>query len=617
MTFKASIPKISRSLGLGKDKRFVLSSTCLAIVSFFYFFVLGSALQITVYTFEYRVSYEAIFNIQIINLNVDTIVLLSATIAWLYLSIKTSYKKIALMIVYSSILTLILFNFIPTANIGVVSTLPLIVCLIFVDRNQKYKVLVTDLRLSVTYLLIEAIGLASCGIISLFLYLVTGAQQATIERYPYGIYQQLLSLITPTIMAALVFCVPLKIILSSVISKFKLARETFPIEISGDKFSTKRVAACLSICIVIGIGLAFIPHIPTTNPRGERLGVDSPDYVHSFELIKNQTASTAQLVFKDISSGDRPLTLLVLLLITDATQGDPFQIVEYSPLILTPLLILGSFFLARQLTANDKISLLTALLSAISFQTVIGIYSGFYANWFALILGYFAFVLLIRCLRRLSKSHIAALAILLTAVLLAHTHTWIVIISIGFVFLLVLQILDYYPRKRILVLYLVLSSSIAVDVLKASMLGSSTGLGLDASIALKHGLGITQFTDRVRTLADTVQIYYGGAYANIAILGLASYWLVYSKPRDLVNIFMLIFMSAALIPLFIGDFVLQSRVLFDIPFQIPGAISLVRIGKKDSKMLVVAILLIAGYLSFHILANLGYIPPSPPVYGFQ
>ena len=137
---------------------------------------------------------------------------------------------------------------------------------------------------------------------------------------------------------------------------------------------------------MVGIGSAFIPHLSTTNPKGERLGSNSPAYVRSLELIKRQTANSAQFVFKDISSGDRPLTLLVLFLITEATNADPFQIVEYSPLILTPLLILGSFFLARQLTANDKISVLTAFLSAISFQTVIGIYSGYYANWFALIL---------------------------------------------------------------------------------------------------------------------------------------------------------------------------------------------------------------------------------------
>ena len=43
----------------------------------------------------------------------------------------------------------------------------------------------------------------------------------------------------------------------------------------------------------------------------------------------------------------------------------------------------------------------------------------------------------------------------------------------------------------------------------------------------------SQFTDRLRTLAETVQTYYGGGYANIAILGLVMYWLIRSQPREL------------------------------------------------------------------------------------
>ena len=156
--------------------------------------------------------------------------------------------------------------------------------------------------------------------------------------------------------------------------------------------------------------------------------------------------------------------------------------------------------------------------------------------------------------------------------LFAHTYTWTIVLSIAFVFLFVLHALNYYPRKHFLLLYLVLSSSIAVDVLKSSWTGSSTGLEADVSIGFGHGLGISQFSNRLGTLAETVQTYYGGAYANIAILGLVMYWLVRSNLRELANIFIMIFLSTALIPLFIGDYVLQSRVLYDIPFQIPAAI---------------------------------------------
>ena len=112
-----------------------------------------------------------------------------------------------------------------------------------------------------------------------------------------------------------------------------------------------------------------------------------------------------------------------------------------------------------------------------------------------------------------------ALSMVMISVLLAHVHTWTVIISVAFVFLVVSQIFNYYPRKNILILYFVLSSSVVADILKFSLTGSSIGLEADASIGLQHGFGISHFDERFRTLAQTILTYYGGAYANIGILG--------------------------------------------------------------------------------------------------
>ncbi len=352
-------------------------------------------------------------------------------------------------------------------------------------------------------------------------------------------------------------------------------------------------------------------HCPSSHHQSQKRTIGCR-YTKICRLVKHYEKSTANPIYFALK-GDRPLTLIILFLITEVTKADPFQVVEYSPMLFAPLLVLVTFFLTRELTANDKISIIASFLSAISFQTLIGIYSGFYANWLALILGYLAFGLLVKCLKRPSKFPLVALALVMIGVLLAHTYTWSIVISVAFVFLFVLHILNYYPRKHFLLLYLVLSSSIAVDVLKSSWTGSSTGLEADVSIGFGHGLGISQFSERLGTLAETVQTYYGGAYANIAILGLAMYWLVRCQPREPANIFLLIFMSTALIPLFIGDYVFQSRVLYDIPFQIPTAISLYYIGRKNGKMMFIALLLITGYLSLHVLANLGYVPPTNPL----
>jgi hypothetical protein len=611
MIFFISIPGILRSLGVGKDNRLVLSSICLAIVTFFYFFVIGSALHAKIYTFQYRVTYENTFVAHVINPDIDAFLILAATVGWLYLSVKPGYQKSAMMVFFAVFPVLLFLNITTLALAGAVLTLPVVSCLIMIDRFSSRGLIKHSARLSLDYVTIAAIVLASSGIISLFVFIITGITSITVEKFAYAIYQEILSILTPIVMAALVFCIPLKVLLNQIISRMKTKGDALVIVDFKDKLNAKRTAIYLSLCIILAVTVALIPHLPEINPNNERLGVDTPRYVTSLTLMKNQSANLIDFALK--TSTDRPLTMIVLFLMTEATKADPFQIIEYSPTLFAPLLVLVTFFLTRQLTGNDKIAIVASFLSAISFQSLIGIYSGFYANWLALVLGYSAFGLLVKCLKRPTKFGIITLGLLMIGLLFAHTYTWTIMISVAFVFLFVLHALNYYPRKHFLLLYLVLSSSIAVDVIKSSWTGSLTGLEADVSIGFDRGLGISQFSERLGTLAETVQTYYGGVYANIVILGLVMYWLIRSQPRELANIFIMIFLSTALIPLFIGDWVLQSRVLYDIPFQIPAAISLYYIGRKNGNMIIIALLLITGYLSLHVLANLGYVPPTNPL----
>lgn len=598
-------------LGVGKNKCVILSSICLVVISFLYFFVVGSALHNTIYTFQFRVTYEEIFVTHVISLKMDALILLFATLIWFYLSIKTGYVKYAILLFFAVFFVSLFLNMTTIAVAGAVLTFPVVSCLIILDRFRTKRLISShDSTISVHYITIVTIGLAGLGVTGILVFISTGVT-TTLEKYPYAIYQQLLSISTPLILAGLVFCIPLKVLLNQIMGKIKTKNDSVIIVNFRDKLSTKRIAVYLFSCIILAITTTLIPHIPVINPHNERLGVDTPRYETWLRLMDNQSVSPINFALK--SAGDRPLTLLILFLITDTTNADPFKVVEYSPSFLAPLLILATFFVTRELTDNDKIAIITSVLSAISFQTLIGIYSGFYANWLALILGYSAFGFLIRCLKRPSKIGLVALGLLMTGLLFAHTYTWTIMISVAFVFLFVLHILNYYSRKHFLLLYLVLSSSIAVDVLKSSWTGSLTGYDADVSIGFGHGFGVSQFSNRLVSLAETIQTYYGGVLANIAILGLVMYWLVGSNMRELVSIFIMIFLSTALIPLFIGDYVLQSRVLYDIPFQIPAAISLYYIGRKNSNLIFIALLLIAGYLSFHVLANLGYIPPTNPL----
>jgi hypothetical protein len=602
--------EIKHALGLDKDFLIILSSLTFMVIIWFYLFEIGSALQIRTYVLEHRISYEVIFAKQLFSKNVDAFILVLATTFWLAISLKAIILKVLAVIFSSLYLSFLLLSHAPILLLSSLVTLPLVTILIVADKYGRKKLLYYDNRLALNYFAITVSVVAAVGILNLFEYILTGSTLHTADDYPYAIYHQLLSFLAPTLVAIIAFCVPLKVILSKFIRIFNLRSNT---GVTPASISIKRIILYLGLCSVLGVTVAITPHLSSVNPNEEHIGVDTPRYVQWLDLMNNETSNPVQLAFSKISSGDRALTMILLYAVTKFANLDTTHLVEYTPVIFTPILIIVTFFLTRELTSNDKISVLAAFLSAISFQTLIGIYSGFYANWLALLLGYVFFIFLLRCLKRFSRLNLAIATILLNGVLLAHVYTWSIILCVAFFFLVILYVLGYCPRRHFLILCIILSSSMAVDLLNSLLFGSSSGIEGDVSVGLGHGFGITVFSERFGTLSDTVMTYYGGIYANIAVLGLVIYWIIRCQEREIVSIFLLTFMSISLIPLFLGDWVLQSRVLYDIPFQIPAAISLYVIWKGNHKFIFFGTILVVTYLSFHVLVNMGFVPPSNPL----
>ena len=81
-------------------------------------------------------------------------------------------------------------------------------------------------------------------------------------------------------------------------------------------------------------------------------------------------------------------------------------------------------------------------------------------------------------------------------------------------------------------------------------------------------------------MVDVTQIHYGGQFSNFIILILGLYWLIHSNLRQPFTILIMIFLSIGVIPLFLGGWIMQTRVLYDIPFQIPAAIALTYVMKQ-------------------------------------
>jgi hypothetical protein len=140
-------------------------------------------------------------------------------------------------------------------------------------------------------------------------------------------------------------------------------------------------------------------------------------------------------------------------------------------------------------------------------------------------------------------------------------------------------------RKRIIWLLLAILLAIVIDITKVVLIGSSGGVERDIQVA-QTNLGIEDLSMRWRILNATMHDSLGGIFSNFIILLLGLFWVLKSNMREPGNLFLVIFLSAGIVPLTFGWWVLQTRVFYDIPFEIPAAIALYSISTRSGNRLV-------------------------------
>jgi hypothetical protein len=165
--------------------------------------------------------------------------------------------------------------------------------------------------------------------------------------------------------------------------------------------------------------------------------------------------------------------------------------------------------------------------------------------------------------------------------MLVHVYTWTVFSIIIVIFLLIVLKMSLYPRRNVLVLFIVILSIVIIDISKASLLDTNLAIQNDLRFVFELGMGDSDFEGRWNTLTYTIQRYLGGLFASPIILQLGIYWLVKCNYKHPSNILLFLFFSTVVIPLFVGDWLIQARLLYVIPFQLPAAIALATIMGKN------------------------------------
>ena len=158
-------------------------------------------------------------------------------------------------------------------------------------------------------------------------------------------------------------------------------------------------------------------------------------------------------------------------------------------------------------------------------------------------------------------------------------------------------------RKIIALLFISILFSVGVDIVKGTFTEAQVGMQRDLFIANTNA-GTDNFLQISDNLIRSLHVFAGGQFGNIIILLLCIFWLVVSNLKEKHNVFIAVFFSLAVIPILFGNDLFQTRVLYDIPFQIPAALGLTYLlGRKNGVLIAVSISIWILALSIRAVTN--------------
>jgi hypothetical protein len=635
-------------LGSGSYKVEVVSSAILALVTFFYAYTISSFLRIHIFVLQDRVVYDKPFEQYVIGDYADHIVISVGLLIWLFISLRRTKIRNVVCLTYGGLLIAAIALVPSLFEIISLVVFPLIVIFVgyqkFALQDPDKGFLIVNGSLFLAYFSLIFIALSIVSIMLSLQPLVSSSDLSDPRprNYLYEIFV-MLSPAAAALMVLIVFSYPLKLVFGESLVLFsKLRRRFVPyfsdledqkhkygheqgpspeheFNSSGGGHTSSNVALVaenrksrrrkniliLLPILVFSSSLTLIPYQPAFNIDNRLVGVDTGyQYTRWLNNLIDSSEQgwgefARQLLSVQGVNGDRPLSLFLIYVALKVTNTDDIShMIDRGPVLLAPVLVLAVYFLTRQLTPSYSAPFIAAFLTTVSFQVLIGIFAGFFANWIALITGYFCLGYLFKFIKDPTKPKLVIFTVLLIATLFAHVYTWTVISLCAGVFVILLLILKRteYSKKALILILVVIASSVVIDVGKSLATSSSSGVFRDLEFTDVR-MGPSEFSQRWSILVFSVYFGLGGIMANSVIILLGLYWILRSSYKDPATIFLLVFISIAIIPLFFGDWIVQSRTLYMIPFQIPAALGLTsiifhksrKIAKEDSNRSVLSV----------------------------
>lgn len=355
--------------------------------------------------------------------------------------------------------------------------------------------------------------------------------------------------------------------LSSSLKRGKLLRVQDTV--SARKLNRRYLALGLLLSLATAVFIAYYPYVHL--PNGTLVGSDSAAY---YGWLTQLAVKGPLAAFET----DRPLPNLLMYSIQWATGSQPETVVRITPMILAVLLNLAVFWFVKQGTKDEHLALTASILSTFSFQTTIGLFAYFAANWLAIIESLLMLVFLLKSFEKQSWKYAAASALIAFAVLLTHPYTWEVLMAI-LVFCLAWTLFRRRPDRKpqIVPLFFILASNLVFYVaytLAPFGQGVSNGAGTVSSVL--SSISISNLLNLQTNLASMVQSFVGGLFGNpllilLAILGVLS---MFNLAKTFNRIMLLWIVVPSLAILAVSPDPYYYRFIYLIPIQIQAAAGL-------------------------------------------
>jgi hypothetical protein len=261
----------------------------------------------------------------------------------------------------------------------------------------------------------------------------------------------------------------------------------------------------LTLALVAAPLLMVYPHLPMINPNGEGISTDEQYYLRWLTQFRDSVESGGANLSNIISTaftinnGGRPLTLLLLLGLSNLTGIPDLLIIRFLPVALAPSLVAANYFLLRHAFDAKKygierikvFSSIGAALAAFSPQVIVGEYAGLLANWIALIVAYFALYLAIRCWESVERRKMVMAFLGLFAVLavtmLFHVYTWAHLLAVIMIFaglsFVIFRKSVYQPKAKLILLAITVLGSFALDYTRSLYFETPSAAEPDSALA--------------------------------------------------------------------------------------------------------------------------------------